>query len=79
MLSSAVIPKLVEVFRSDNELEVKKEAAWAICNACTSRKQEHLEYLVSHQCVQPVCEMLTIDDPKVGEMGFKSCSSASVS
>ncbi|XP_055388540.1 uncharacterized protein LOC129617192 [Condylostylus longicornis] len=72
VLSAGVIPKLVEVFRSDNELEVKKEAAWAICNACTSRKQEHLEYLISSHCVQPVCEMLTIDDLKILEVALEA-------
>lgn len=65
LLNVGAIPKLLHVFHNDDELEVKKEAAWAICNACTAQRQEQLEYLVSNLCVKPVCDMLTIDDPKV--------------
>lgn len=72
ILNAGIIPKLVDVFCNDNEIEVKKEAAWAICNACTSRKQEHLEYLISNQCVRPVCEMLAIDDTKILEVALEA-------
>lgn len=75
ILAAGIIPKLVEVFHNDNELEVKKEGAWAICNACTTQNNEQLEYLIAHGCVRPVCEMVAIDDPKILEVALEALDS----
>eukprot|EP00918_Siedleckia_nematoides_P051482 GHVU01112719.1.p1 GENE.GHVU01112719.1~~GHVU01112719.1.p1 ORF type:complete len:434 (-),score=50.89 GHVU01112719.1:153-1454(-) len=68
LISTGALCQLVSKFSSDEDAEVRKEAAWAICNACTTRKTEQLAYMLSIECVKPMCEMLDIDDIKVWDV-----------
>lgn len=68
LLDHGAIPQLRDVFFLDIDVEVKKEAAWAICNACTSHKPHQLEYILDANCIQLVCDMLEMDDFKVLEV-----------
>ncbi|KAF8822427.1 putative importin alpha [Cardiosporidium cionae] len=65
LLNCDAFPLLLDVFSTDEELEVKKEAAWAICSACIAGSSWQVSRLISNHCIRPVCEMLDINDCKV--------------
>ncbi len=56
---------LVETLRSQQEYDVQKEAAWAICNACSGGTREHIRQLVSLSVVPALCALLLKDDPRI--------------
>ncbi|CAA0815611.1 Importin subunit alpha-1 [Striga hermonthica] len=47
------------------EFDVKKEAAWAISNATSGGTHEQIKYLVSQQCIKPLCDLLVCPDPRI--------------
>ena len=46
------------------DFDVKKEAAWAISNATSGGTPEQIRYLVSQQCIRPLCDLLTVQVDK---------------
>ena len=47
------------------DFDVKKEAAWAISNATSGGTPEQIRYLVTQQCIRPLCDLLTVQDPRI--------------
>ena len=44
---------------------MKKEAAWAISNATSGGTPEQIRYLVTQQCIRPLCDLLTVQDSRI--------------
>ena len=47
------------------DFDVKKEAAWAISNATSGGTPEQIRYLVTQQCIRPLCDLLTVQDSRI--------------
>ena len=47
------------------DFDVKKEAAWAISNATSGGTPEQIRFLVSQQCIRPLCDLLTVQDNRI--------------
>ena len=47
------------------DFDVKKEAAWAISNVTSGGTPEQIRYLVTQQCIRPLCDLLTVQDPRI--------------
>lgn len=47
------------------EFRTRKEATWAITNATSAGDPEQIKYLVSQNCVKPLCDLLTVMDAKM--------------
>lgn len=50
---------------SNAEFDIKKEAAWAISNATSGGTAEQIGLLVTAGCIKPLCELLTVNDPRI--------------
>ncbi|XP_027349499.1 importin subunit alpha-4-like [Abrus precatorius] len=61
VLEANIILPLVRLLHHA-EFEVKKEAAWAICNATYIGSHEHIKFLVIQGCLKPLCDLLTCLD-----------------
>lgn len=47
------------------EFKTRKEAAWAITNAASGGTPEQIRYIVVQGCISPLCDLLTVMDPKI--------------
>ncbi|KAK9136656.1 hypothetical protein Sjap_007250 [Stephania japonica] len=47
------------------EFDIKREAAWAISNSTSGGSHEQIQYLVSQNCIKPLCDLLICPDPRV--------------
>lgn len=47
------------------ELEIKREAAWAISNATSGGDLAQIQRLVSYGCIPPLCELLRVMDQRI--------------
>jgi len=64
VVDANIIPHLVEIL-SVSEFKTRKEAAWAISNATSGGSPEQIKYLVSQNCIKPLCDLLTVSDAKI--------------
>ncbi|KAG9457772.1 hypothetical protein H6P81_002280 [Aristolochia fimbriata] len=64
VIDAGIIVPLVDLLRQA-EFDIKKEAAWAISNATSGGSNEHIHYLVSQGCIQPLCDLLPCPDPRI--------------
>ena len=64
VIEQGLIPPLVELL-AHASFDVKKEAAWAISNATSGGQPGQIMYLVSQQCIQPLCNLLTVKDSRI--------------
>ncbi|KAL2514951.1 Importin subunit alpha-1 [Forsythia ovata] len=64
VIEANIIGPLVHLLQNA-EFEVKKEAAWAISNATSGGTHEQIKYLVSQQCIKPLCDLLVCPDPRI--------------
>lgn len=69
VIDANIFPVLVEVL-ARAELKTKKEAAWAITNATSGGSPEQVRFLVQQECVAPLCDLLTVADPKVVQVAL---------
>eukprot|EP00708_Paratrimastix_pyriformis_P002361 GAFH01001107.1.p1 GENE.GAFH01001107.1~~GAFH01001107.1.p1 ORF type:complete len:624 (-),score=231.06 GAFH01001107.1:91-1719(-) len=63
VIDAGVIPTLIGLL-GHGESDIKKEACWAISNA-TCGTVSQVRYLVAQKCIQPLCDMLFFEDPKI--------------
>ncbi|KAF0287048.1 Importin subunit alpha-7 [Amphibalanus amphitrite] len=64
VIDANIFPVLIEIlWRAD--FRTRKEAAWAITNATTGGTADQIKYLVQQNCIPPLCELLTVMDPKI--------------
>eukprot|EP01043_Picozoa_sp_COSAG02_P007741 COSAG02_NODE_237_length_27732_cov_9.584374_4_plen_601_part_00 len=64
VIDCGLVPPLVQLLATA-DFDIKKEAAWAISNATTGGTAEQVRYLVTQQCIQPLCGMLTMQDDQL--------------
>ncbi|KAK4406729.1 Importin subunit alpha [Sesamum angolense] len=64
VIEANIIGPLVQLLQNA-EFDVKKEAAWAISNATSGGTHEQIKYLVSQQCIKPLCDLLVCPDPRI--------------
>ncbi|XP_067947792.1 importin subunit alpha-7-like [Watersipora subatra] len=64
VIDANIIPTLVQIMEKA-EYKTRKEAAWAITNTTSGGTSEQVKYLVSQNCVPPLCHLLTVMDPKI--------------
>ncbi|KAK6121088.1 hypothetical protein DH2020_045181 [Rehmannia glutinosa] len=64
VIEANIIGPLVQLLQNA-EFDVKKEAAWAISNATSGGTHEQIKYLVSQQCIKPLCDLLICPDPRI--------------
>ncbi len=66
VIDAGIMPKLIAILNSNSEdRAVRKEAAWAIANTCSSGIDQHIRYLVSKKAVYPLTKLLFESDDKV--------------
>ncbi|XP_027936101.1 importin subunit alpha-4-like, partial [Vigna unguiculata] len=64
VIDADVIPPLVEIlFNAD--FEVKRTAAWAVCNISCGGTKENIRYLADQGCIKALCELLTSPEAKL--------------
>jgi importin subunit alpha-1 len=64
VIDCGLVPPLVQLLAMA-DFDVKKEAAWAISNATSGGTAEQIRYLVTQQCIRPLCDLLTVQDSRI--------------
>ncbi|XP_010486300.1 PREDICTED: importin subunit alpha-6-like [Camelina sativa] len=64
VIQAGLIKPLLELLQT-GELDVKKEALWAISNATSGGNHDQIKFLVRQGCIKPLCDLLTCPDPRV--------------
>ncbi|XP_047981071.1 importin subunit alpha-2-like [Salvia hispanica] len=64
VIEANIIGPLVQLLLNA-EFDVKKEAAWALSNATSGGTHEQIKYLVSQNCIKPLCDLLICPDPRI--------------
>ncbi|EDS25912.1 importin alpha-7 subunit [Culex quinquefasciatus] len=64
VIDAQIFPSIVDLL-SKADFKTRKEAAWAITNATSGGTMDQIKYLVQSGCVPPMCELLTVMDPKI--------------
>ncbi|CAK7916901.1 importin subunit alpha [[Candida] anglica] len=69
VIDSNLIPQIIRLL-SSGDYKTKKEACWAISNASSGAltKPDQIRYLVNQGCIKPLCDLLSIADPKIIEV-----------
>jgi len=71
VIDNNIIPRLIYLLKN-SEFEIKKEAAWALSNATSSGTPEHIRYLVECNVIDPMCDLLISQDPKIVLVGLEA-------
>ncbi|XP_066555276.1 importin subunit alpha-5 [Amia ocellicauda] len=69
VIDANILPALINILQVA-EFRTRKEAAWAITNATSGGSAEQIRYLVEMGCVKPLCDLLTLMDPKVVQVAL---------
>ena len=64
VIEANIFPVLIDIL-AKAEFKTRKEAAWAITNSTSGGSPEQVRYLVNAGCIPPLCELLTVMDPKI--------------
>ncbi|KAL9161261.1 hypothetical protein ABFS82_07G009200 [Erythranthe guttata] len=64
IIDAGLIGPLINLLQSA-EFDIKKEAAWALSNATSGGSNEQISYLVSQNCIKPLCDLLVCPDPRI--------------
>jgi len=64
-----IFPVLIEIL-TKAEFKTRKEAAWAITNATSGGSSDQIRYLVSQNCIAPLCDLLTVMDAKIVQVSL---------
>lgn len=64
VMDNNLIPPLIQLLQNA-EFDIRKEAAWAISNATSGGSPEQIQFLVQQGCIRPLCDLLTVTDPKI--------------
>uniref|UniRef100_A0A4W4F8U5 Importin subunit alpha n=1 Tax=Electrophorus electricus TaxID=8005 RepID=A0A4W4F8U5_ELEEL len=69
VIDANIFPVLIEILQKA-EFRTRKEAAWAITNATSGGTPEQIRYLVSLNCIKPMCDLLTVMDSKIVQVAL---------
>lgn len=64
VIDAGIFPILIDIL-TKAEFKIRKEAAWAITNATSGGTPEQIRYIVVEGCIPPLCNLLTVMDPKI--------------
>eukprot|EP01047_Picozoa_sp_COSAG01_P010628 COSAG01_NODE_454_length_16827_cov_61.424199_3_plen_570_part_00 len=64
VIDCGLVPPLIQLLAMA-DFDVRKEAAWAVSNATSGGTPEQIRYLVQQQCIRPLCDLLTVQDPRI--------------
>lgn len=65
VVDNGLFPTIIGVLSHTREFEIKREAAWAVCNAITGGNHSQIEYLVQAGAIPVLVELLDKDDTKL--------------
>ncbi|XP_006840041.1 PREDICTED: importin subunit alpha-6 [Chrysochloris asiatica] len=69
VIDANLFPVLIEILQKA-EFRTRKEAAWAITNATSGGTPEQIRYLVTLDCIKPLCDLLTVMDSKIVQVAL---------
>ncbi|XP_059615515.1 importin subunit alpha-7 [Phlebotomus argentipes] len=69
VIDMKIFPILIDILQKA-EFKTKKEVAWAITNATTGGTPEQIKYFVVIGCIPPLCDLLTVADPKIVQVAL---------
>ncbi|KAJ3343404.1 Importin alpha subunit (Karyopherin alpha subunit) (Serine-rich RNA polymerase I suppressor protein) [Entophlyctis luteolus] len=71
IINANIIPPLIEIL-AHGDFKTKKEACWAISNATSGglAKPDQIRYLVQQGVIKPLCDLLTINDPRIVQVAL---------
>jgi importin subunit alpha-1 len=64
VIDCSIVQPLIQLL-SSAEWDIRKEAAWAISNATSGGSPDQLRYLLSQNCIPPLCELLVCADVRI--------------
>ncbi|XP_017763669.1 PREDICTED: importin subunit alpha-7 [Eufriesea mexicana] len=64
VIDAGIFPVLIDILITA-EFKIRKEAAWAVTNATSGGAPEQIRYIVVEGCIPPLCNLLTVMDPKI--------------
>ncbi|KAJ3026747.1 UNVERIFIED_CONTAM: Importin alpha subunit (Karyopherin alpha subunit) (Serine-rich RNA polymerase I suppressor protein) [Siphonaria sp. JEL0065] len=71
IINANIFPPLIEIL-AHGDYKTKKEACWAISNATSGglAKPDQIRYLVEQGVIKPLCDLLTINDPRIVQVAL---------
>ncbi|XP_013777703.1 importin subunit alpha-7-like [Limulus polyphemus] len=69
VIDTNIFPAIIDIL-GKAEFKTRKEAAWAITNATSGGSPEQIRYLIQEGCIPPLCELLTVMDPKIVQVAL---------
>mmetsp|Transcript_45689 Transcript_45689/g.85724 ORF Transcript_45689/g.85724 Transcript_45689/m.85724 type:complete len:546 (-) Transcript_45689:134-1771(-) len=64
VINAGLIPPVIQLLKT-GDFDIKKEAAWVISNATAGGLPQQIEYLVTAECIKPMCDLLSLADVKI--------------
>ncbi|ESL07179.1 importin alpha [Trypanosoma rangeli SC58] len=65
LIASDIFPVVISNCLVSNELDVRKEAVWAIANITLCGIAPHLRYLLQCNVIPPLCDVLATHEPRI--------------
>ncbi|KAI9329414.1 armadillo-type protein [Obelidium mucronatum] len=71
IINANIFPALIDIL-AHGDYKTQKEACWAISNATSGglAKPEQIRYLVQQGVIKPLCDLLTINDPRIVQVAL---------
>ncbi|TXG65438.1 hypothetical protein EZV62_006713 [Acer yangbiense] len=64
VINCDIIDPLVDITQIEDNLEISKEAVWAISNAISGGSHKQIRLLVTKDCIESLCDFLDYSDPR---------------
>ncbi len=71
VLVANLVPTLVHLMKTA-EFDIKKEACWALSNATSGGKPQHVQYLVEQGLLPALCDLFVCADPKIIKVALEA-------
>ncbi len=60
-----LIRGVLEQLSDSSVWDVRKEAAWIICNIASGGSKDHIHNIVEAGCLKPICDLLNVGESKL--------------